>query len=280
MRKYHSVILLFLLAISAGACKKTIENFTAPEDLQVGAYISIDSTINTKLSPNSPAGIMVHGVGQPLTKIIYYVSLNGSADKAQWKKIGEVPVTDNKATITFSNSQLATALGSTPDPGTSFTIYSELYTVSGQTYSLANTATSFESESAYKMALRFSVVVVCPFTGGMAGDYKIIRDDWQDYSVGDIITNAVADGPGANQISLHVFPNPAYGDAVNPIIVNVDPASGTATVPAVQYGDYGVLISAVGDGFVFSCAGFITLNLRHFSAGSNYGTYKLVLQKQ
>ncbi|MEO5782659.1 MAG: hypothetical protein ABIQ07_05270 [Ginsengibacter sp.] len=283
MRKYQSVILFFLLAIGVVACKKSDSNFVAPETLQIGAYIRLDSTINTKLSPTVPVSIMVSGVGEPLTKIISYVSTDGTADKTKWKKIVETAVANNKATITFTNSQLATALGVPPStiaPGSSYTIYNELYTTSGKTYSIINTSSSFEPEAAYNMALRFSISVVCAFDPvGFPGNFQILEDGWADFSVGDIVQVTAAT---ANSITMLVYPAPSAGSNRKPIVVDVDPATGAATVKAQVYGDYsGEKITAKTSGssnFVFSCVGTITLTLNH-TGNSNYGNYKLRLKK-
>ena len=95
----------------------------------------------------------------------------------------------------------------------------------------------------------------------------------------------VADGPGANQIDLSaVWPNPAYGDIVNPLIVDIDPATGTASVPLVTFANYGALATATNGsgsvaGYVFSCTGYITLTMAVTYNGSSQGNLKLVLQK-
>jgi len=285
MRKDKSVILFFLLAIGVIACKKSDSNFVDPVTLQIGAYIRLDSVINTKLSPTAAASIVVSGVGEPLTKIVTYVSTDGSANKTKWKKIIETPVTDNKATITFTNSQLATALGVAPGaiaPGSAYTIYNELYTATGKIYSLINTNSDFEASAAYKMALRFSISVVCPFSPvGFPGSFQVLEDGWDDFKVGDIVEVTAAT---ANSITMLVYPGPAVASGNNrkPIVVDVDPATGAATVKAQVYGDYGgenITTKTSGtSNFVFSCVGTITLTLNHTGA-SNYGNARLRLKK-
>ena len=96
----------------------------------------------------------------------------------------------------------------------------------------------------------------------------------------------VIDGPGANQLDLSdVWPNPAYGNIVDHLIVDIDPATGTATVPFVTFGDYGALATAQGAydndvaGYVFSCTGYITLTMKLTYNGVNQGNFKLILQK-
>ena len=81
------------------------------------------------------------------------------------------------------------------------------------------------------MVPTWAAIIVCPFTGSMAGNYRVIQDDWVDWSPGDIVQ--VTDGPGANQVNISkVWPNPANGSAVSPFVVSVDPATGAATIPS------------------------------------------------
>ena len=73
---------------------------------------------------------------------------------------------------------------------------------------------------------------------------------------------------------------------VNPLIVNVDPATGTASVPKTVFGAYPTLTSAQGvgtgdvAGYVFSCTGYITLTMQVVYGTSNQGNLRLILQKQ
>ncbi|MBS1609774.1 MAG: hypothetical protein JSS70_13640 [Bacteroidetes bacterium] len=131
------------------------------------------------------------------------------------------------------------------------------------------------------MALNWDATAVCAYTGSAAGTYKVIQDDWQDRTPGDLVT--VTDA-GNNQIDLSaVWPNPAYGTSINPLLVDIDPETGAATVPNVEFGDYGTYIasSLSGSGFVFSCTGTITLTIEIDASGyGNQGAKKLILQKQ
>jgi hypothetical protein len=70
---------------------------------------------------------------------------------------------------------------------------------------------------------------------------------------------------------------------INPLIVDVDPNNGIATVPEVLYGNYtccGYEASAIGSGFVFSCTGTIDITFDMFNSGGDFGNYRLVLEKQ
>jgi hypothetical protein len=252
-----------------------------------GSYLTFLAKTNTTFDisdlSNSEINVSVKGVGSPIDHInLYVVQGGGNLDTTSWGLIKSIDYTPDSTVVTASAQETATALGLTLDDfsaGASFTFYLRIYTEDGRQFDIINIDPSFESNSNYNMAFRFTVYIGCPFIAPVAGFYKVIQDDWADWSSGDIVE--VLDGPGPNQIDLHkVYPNPAYGDVVNPLIVDIDPANGIATVPETQYGDYGVLISAVGGGFVFSCTGVIDLTLNHFSQTTDYGQNRLVLQKQ
>lgn len=281
-----------LLVLGMVACKKpATNNFVPIESLAVGSYLRLESTGNTKLSYSTlttdKISITASGVGEPIDKVISYVSTNGSLNKTTWKKITETTAVDNKVTISFTGAQLAAALNMAPSafsPGTSYTIYNEIITKSGKVYSMINTASSFEAEAAYAMAMRFKISIVCPFVAaGFPGDFEVVLDEWADFNVGDIVKVTSAT---ATSIAMEVYPAPAYGSDRQPIIVTIDPTNGAATVARQYYGKYGsTKVSAETFGssnFVFACTGTITLVLKHTSttSGGSYGTYALILKKK
>jgi len=299
MKKYQSIIFLLLFALGFVTCKKDDSNFTPISQLEIGSYIRLISTVNTRFNSASPTlgtdkvTIVVKGVGEDISKIISYVSTkNNSTDKTTWKKIAETTVTDTgNITIAFTGSQFASALGLSPSalaPGTSYTIYNELITKSGKTFNINNTSTDFEAAAAYAMAFRYNVSVVCPFTGKAAGKYTVISDAvWRDWSAGSTVE--VTDGPGPNQINLSkVYPNPAFGVSKGPLAVDVDPATGAATIKSGQlfatYIDtppYDVSTGTGSTGFVFSCTGRINLRIRFIATVyGDQGFIPIVLQKQ
>ena len=255
-------------------------------NLAVGSYISFAEktsvTYNITDLANAEVSVKVNQVGSEVDKIDMFVVEGADSDPASWKLIKTVQFSGDGTVLSATANEVAAALGLTLDdfaPGTSFTIYDRIHTKDGRQFDISNINPDVESNSNYSMAFRWATYVSCPFVGPVGGTYKVIEDGWADWSPGDLVT--VEDGPGDNQINLqHVYPNPDYGDLLNPIIVDIDPATGIATVPEVEYGDYGVLISCVGGGFVFSCAGIIDLNLEHFQKLGSYGVWRLTLQKQ
>ncbi|MDN3658461.1 hypothetical protein QWZ08_22650 [Ferruginibacter paludis] len=304
MKKY----LIMIMAVCAvfatlNSCKKTDGNINPLTDIKylgVGSYLVQDSIINANLnstSNTSTVGIIVHQypAGEEVNSILLYATLGTSTDTTQWKLVKTIAyTTGSPATLTATTAELATAFGvsaSKFEPGSIFTFFTKAVTKSGKTYDINNAGDNggggLITGPKYKAAFSFTVYVVCPYTGGMTGDYTVLRDDWVDWHAGDIVH--ITDGPGVNQINLsEVYPN--GGTVINPIIVNIDPVTGTASIPKVIYGRYGGVNStqyiAEGAGandvagYVFSCTGFITLSINQSdNGGGDYGPNKLILQK-
>jgi hypothetical protein len=124
--------------------------------------------------------------------------------------------------------------------------------------------------------------------------YKILKTKILKFEVLEILAcrrcSSRYGWTGVNQINLNeVYPN--GGVVIEPLLVNIDPVSGTATIPKVTYGRYGGgsstqhIAKGAGDndvaGYVFSCTGFITLSINQSdNGGGDYGPNKLILQKQ
>lgn len=304
MKKYLIIMIAVCAAVVAlNSCKKTAGDINPLSDiknLKVGSYLVQDSLINANLnstSNSSLVGIIVHQfpAGEAVDHILLYATIGTSTDTLKWKLVKSVPYSSGtKVVLSTTTAELATAFGvppSTFSPGTLLTFFTKAVTKSGLTYDITNAGNNggggLISGSAYKSAFSFTVYVVCPFAGAMAGSYKVVRDDWTDWNVGDLVQ--VTEGPGQYQINLsQVYPN--GGTVIDQLLVNIDPVTGTATVPKVTYGRYGgptsVQYSAQGAGpnsvagYVFSCTGFITLNLDQQGGGTDYGPNKLILQKQ
>ena len=231
--------------------------------------------------------------GSGIDKIKIYVVKGASTDKTIWKLVKTVTYAGDSTLLSVTGSEMATALGvpvSSFQPGDFYTFYNQVITKDGRSFDIVNTPGALGSLSNYNAAFVWQAYITCPFTGGMAGNYRVIQDDWQDWSPGDIVP--VTDGPGPNQVNLsQVWPNPAYGNIVNPLLVNVNTADGVATVPLVTFANnypgtataQGANASGAGNtvpcGYVFSCTGFITLTMRVTYNGSSQGNLKLILQK-
>lgn len=286
---------LFFLAViamlySSSCIKDPMNPIYDNANLAQGSYLSITETINLNLDfqlETSSVGLKVKSVGSPADKIEMYVVMGSSLDATTWKYIKTVTYSGEGTELSATNAEIEAALGEDIQPGAQYTIYDRVITTDGRTFDMTNISDA-ESAADYHMAMRWTINAVAPYTGNMAGDYEVLQDDWADYGEGDIIVGAVEDGPAENQITLHVYPNlGAYPDAIvyDPIVVDIDPESGVATVNDVHYGDYGggYDMSCAGDGYVFSATGTIDLTLNQYIGDpelGSQGSYRLVLQKQ
>lgn len=273
------------MVLTVSSCQKDSNN---PLDdagvVPVGSYLTLVESINQNVDFSDPASsvsIKVKGVGAAVDKVDMLVVEGATLDASLWKLIKTVSYTGEGTVLATTNGEISAALGADLQPGVQYTIYNRVTTVDGRVFDLVNAGPNVEAPD-FASVFQWTVNAVAPYTGNMAGDYKVTVDTWVDYAVGTVLTGAVEDGPGANQITLHVYPNPDFGDPVDPIIVDIDPATGVATVPAVVYGDYGVLISCEGGGYVFSATGTVDLTLNHFQGtpDNSYGNYRLVIIKQ
>jgi hypothetical protein len=301
-------LLIITLAITSiflivNSCKKTGDSVNPLSDIKnlgVGAYLVLDSTINLNLDyskiATSTVGIIVsqYPAGEAIDHIVLYAALGATYDTTKWRLVKSVPYTGKGTKLTITGGELGSAFGVNPitfTTGSYYTFYTRSVTKSGKTFDVNNTGNNSGSGLVtgpyYYAAFTFTAYIVCPFTAPIAGNYKVIADDWADWSIGDIVQ--VLDGPGANQINLSKI-YPGGGTIINPLIVNVDPATGTATIPKTVYGRYGGATSTqysgqgaganFNAGYVFSCTGFITLSIDHQGGGTDYGPNRLILQKQ
>jgi hypothetical protein len=271
-----------LLMVMAISCKKAAIQGD-PNNFSTGSYLVLDSNINTNLDFSNPAAtvsIKVSKNGSDIASINVYVATGSALDTTKWVLIKNVPFTEG-VVLSVTTAELAAALSPTIiGPGSQYVLQNQVITTDGRKFSVSNTPQNYTSLAGYNMALSWTATAVCAFTGNMAGTYQVIEDDWEDWSPGDLVQ--VTDGPGPNQINLSaVWPNPAYGSIINPLYADVTP-TGAATVPAIDLGDYGYVVSSVsGSGFVFSCTGLISLTIDLYAAGyGDQGPKKLILQKQ
>jgi hypothetical protein len=291
------------LVLINNACKKTTGHINPLSDIKnlgVGSYLLLDSTINLNFDntnmATSTVGILVsqYKNGEAVDHVDVYAASGATYDTTLWHKIKTVSYTGAGTKLTVSGTELAAALGVPVNsfvPGNYFTFYTRLFTKSGKQYDVNNTGNNSGSGLVtgpyYYSAFFFTAYITCPFTGNMAGTYKVIVDDWVDWQPGDLVQ--VTDGPGANEVNLsQVWPN--GGTVIQPLVAKVDPATGTASVPKVTFGRYGGPSSTQytaegtgsGDvaGYVFSCTGYITLTMDVTGGGTDYGPTRLILQKQ
>ncbi|MEP6711596.1 MAG: hypothetical protein ABJA37_04225 [Ferruginibacter sp.] len=283
MKKAFYFSLGFLMLIVSCSKPKDFYN-----EVGKGAYLTLVKTNNILLNAvdqASSVGMVVNSVGSPVASVNIYVSSINTLDQTKWKLIKNVPFS-GATTLSVTNAQIATALGLTPgnlDPGSVFFLYNEVVTKDGRKFSTANTSSAdLESQLAFNVASTWTATVICPFdAGGIAGSYSVVQDDWDGYSVGDMVQ--VTAGPGANQVNLsQVYPN--GGAVVSPLLLDVEPATGAVSIATgVTFGDYGAYKAITGagsSGFVFSCTNQISIKIHIIAPPfGDQGFFQLILQK-
>lgn len=288
-------ITLLLLGLACAffvinSCKKSdVNGFGNAKGLILGSYIQLDSIINTSLNFSDPTATVSMKVGavkgSPVASINIYVATGAnSSDPTGWKLIKNVPYSDG-VVLTVSTAELATALApATITPGNQYVLQNEVVTNDGRKFSLANTPSSYNSFPAYNMGLSWYATAVCAFVASdAAGTYKVLTDTWVDYSVGSLVP--VSAGPGLNEVSFIMYPGAQAGGIQQvPTIVDVDPVTDVATISPQFTGYYGSAtpgnkVTVSGSGLVFSCAGYITLNVTVNVGGTDYAGYQFIISK-
>jgi hypothetical protein len=300
MKKIIYSIVFCSLLFTVSSCKKTdgpVNPLSSINNFKIGSYLVLDKTISENLDYSKIAtatvGVTVHQYsgGEAIDHVDVFASTSFDYDTTKWKMVKTVPYTGTGISITVTGTELAKAYGVSTTaltPGSSYTIFNRIITKSGARYDVNTTNDNggggLLDGPYYNGSFHFAANVVCPYVSSMAGTYKVITDDWQDNAAGDIVT--ITDGPKANTLDLSgVWPNTS-APLVNHLIINIDPATGAATVPKVTFeddGKYGTAIATDGAGYAFSCTGKITLTINVTLSNPAYGdqgAFRLILQKQ
>ncbi len=284
MKKSTLLITALFLLISF-SCKKQelLSNF---DNLGVGSYLTLTKknnlTIDFANQATSKVSIEVGSKGSAVDKVNIYVVDGASLDKTKWKLVKTVPFAEG-VTLEVSAVEIKTALGVNIKPGSTYTLYNEIVTKDGRKFSSANIDPDFEAQAGYNMAMSWVATTTCPYDGTVfTGTFFITKDTWQDFNIGDPVQ--VQTGPGANQITIFVYPSPAFGTNRRGVVLNVNAATGNVTIPTQIVGDYppDTDITMEGVGTVNSCQKLITLTGIKFGQGGVIlypGPYQLTLKQ-
>jgi hypothetical protein len=190
-------------------------------------------------------------------------------------------------------SEFVGAVGLTLDDlagGDIFTIYNQVNLNDGRVYpdtlefdgeEFVNVENSFfTAAGSTSFTGTLSFPVLCPFVASeAAGTYSITRDDFEIALDPEHQPEVIA-GPGANQVTYVDMLAHGYD-----VVVDVDPVTDVATVKkqlAWDPGNYGLPYPGgfvEGEGFYFSCTGFLTLDLEHTVSAGTYGTFRIEFTK-
>ncbi len=292
---FNKILIAIAFTALVSSCQKddlALNNpFVDINNLGKGAYVTLNSTTNVNLNyaaiDASSVGVKIdpYDNGVKIKEVKLYVFKGSSSDPKAWKLVKTVPMAGT-TTIAATGAEIAKAYGTTTAalfaPGQFYTFYHQIVTEDGKTYDISNTVGALESATGYRACMRWTAYVICPFTGGMTGTYKVIQDDWEDWAPGDLVK--VTDG-AAGEINLSdVWPNPKYGDKIGSgLTIKVNAQTGAASLGTTAlFADYGYTVKATSvSGYVFSCTGYIGLKIGLFATGyGDQGTKNLILQKQ
>ena len=296
MKRIFSILTSVSFLLLIGCQKGDIAGDFAAQE--VGSYLTRVAIGNgiidyTNLA-NSKVDVTVKEYGTPIEKIKIFVTKGAAnSNTTLWKAIKEIPYSgDTKLEV--SATEIATALGipvTGLETGQTYTLYNQIHTKSGGKWDISNTGGQYYGNPNYNMLMTWNAVVVCPFVATQIGaigstvNFRVLQDDWADWSPGQILPVVVA-----SATSLR-FPKMWDTSPIDtkPVTININATTGAATVPVTNYGSYFIygpnyddvsLQSSGTNNWVFSCQGTITLTLRHFKGTLNHGTYLFRLQKQ
>jgi hypothetical protein len=236
-----------------------------------------------------------------IEKITFMVELfqfgnDGPTPRAVLKEIpGSAFGTNPSTNVTLKLSDFVGAVGLTLGDlagGDEFTVYNVVTMNDGRVYpdslelgdeKFVNVENSFfTAAGSTSFTSQISFPVLCPFVAAdAAGTYTVTTDEAEVFyepNEPEIIV-----GPGPNQVTIkNLFAHPEMYD----IVVDVNPVTDVATVskqPAWNSDNFGFGLGEAtieGEGFYFSCTGFITLDLDHSVDAGSFGVYKLELTKK
>ncbi len=207
-------------------------------------------------------------------------------------KIIQAGVTTFPTTLTISAAQIVTLFGTPIVLGDNYDIGVDIYTADGNKYEAfpvtgaAYGSTGVANQPGFSATVRYSAI--CAFNSTIySGNFVVVRDDWQDWFPGDIVT--------FTQVSATSFSfiDPFARGPLLPVIVNINTGNNVVTIPRVIVGSSWAWAAASsypnptveGTGIVAPCEQTITLNMNYgFGglAGSTFsgGPYVLILRKQ
>lgn len=282
-----SIIVCFFAALIFGSCRKE-DNPKLPDLIRVPLpLITLDPTGDATISAQNSASFKGKFIVDvyfkndiPPQKFDIVIIKNGDPSTV---KILQAGITTFPTTMEVTGAQITAAFGA-PSEGDKYDIGADVFIANGQKIeAFPATGTAYGSSIAGQPGSNTSIeyVVLCGFDkNSFNGNYKVVRDDWQDFAAGDLI--AVQPGTGANQISIAAYPSPAFGKNRKPMVIDVDPVTFIVTVPLQVVGDYdgappGATVK--GSGTVNPCGDKITLSVTINIGGTDYPDNMLILEK-
>lgn len=223
----------------------------------------------------------------PPTKMDVVVRKNGNNANVKLFKAG---ITSWPATINIKGSDIISAFGAPIALGDNYDFGVDIYTKDGgkfEAFPLVGIPYGSGVGGEYGgvvTSIRYSAI--CAFNSAdFVGSYKVLRDDWADYGVGDPIAVTVID---ATHLSFF------YGAPQGlPIIITVNPANNTTSVAKQVYGPIGyppgwpygpISVNSATppgpDDYVAPCDHIVSISLIHTVAAGSFGANVIQFQRQ
>lgn len=269
MKKISKFLLIGLLGLFLVNCE---ENEKSPlPAVQEGAFVYVDITSAlidvTDIENSAFSGLLTDSRGN-VESHTYKVRSVFAGEASDFADVYTTTTFPTEFQITAGD--VATALGVPVEsfqPGTRFDFVGTSVRDNGEVITFNDLNLDLQAEVGMRQSYQLNTFISCPFNRDDAlGTYLI--DDPNGFALNGATTFEVVAGEASNEI---IMINPFGGNEMYDIVIEVDPASGIATV-GEQFafstleqccgGFEATRIETQADGgFVFSCAGVITLNL-------------------
>lgn len=253
---------------------------------------SIDSSADLSISGQDPSSFTgKFTLDQYFTTDHSYKSFDivvrKSGDNAAIKVL-QADVTQLPANVTVTGEQLKTLFSADIETTDFFDIGADVTLTNGQKIE------AFPSDgnpnydpniSTYPNLAPFTIQygVFCGYDPSVyKGNFVVVQDDWQDYKPGDVVP--------LTQIDATHFSFEYNGLDLQPIIVEVDPATNITSIENQYFENYGppfgnfyIHTITSGNNNVLPCQGVVSLVVDIYSDNPAYGdqgTFRLVMKKQ
>jgi len=280
---------LFTFVFLAGCSKNdgpipndvALERVPEPQVVKNGGSQSIDVTNLAAFNAKFDVGLYyTSGSVQP-AKFDVVVRKNDSSSNVQlFKK----DITTFPTTLTITANDLETLFGAPIVLGDNYDIGVNVYTASGKKYEAFplngnGYGSGIAQQPGATTSIRYSAI--CQYHDeAYQGDFKILEDEWADYSPGDIVPITRID-------ATHFSFKYAASDAL-PIIITVNPLTNEISVAKQVYSPSGyglgygpISAESVPDqrNVVSPCDGKFGIVLKHTVSAGSFGSAYIEMQK-
>lgn len=287
MKKYLYYF-LFTFALFTGCSKNDgpvpkdviLERVPEPQVTKESGSQSIDVTNLNGFQAKFTVGVFYNSDIKP-SKYDVVVRKNGNDTTV---KVFKKDITTFPTSLTVSANDLETLFGAPIELGDNFDISVDVYTESGKKYQAfplvgVGYGSGIAQQPGAITSIRYSAI--CQYHDDVyQGNFKILEDEWADYSPGDVV-------PVTRIDATHFSFKYAAPDAL-PIIVTVNPLTNEVSVAKQVYSPSGyglgygaISVESVPDqrNVVSPCDGKFGVVLKHTVSIGSFGSNYIEMQK-